>query len=245
MKFAINDLAFNCQSATDYQAIVNIKTFISLVNELKKKGILSEIYSDKKFRGVELAPNYLFEQMLNDRRLTNEERTMLKTIITKSLKITPIEGQFIEVGGEKSSVLASSYIGGMFVISLRTNIMFEGTEILGVLNNQDDMLNVKIKNLSEIKDIDRHKNDLDIKKYEFNPKHKVNGGWGSPMDLPDDVAQMVLDTAIPFPNNKDHYVNIYNNKYYSYRKHHDNYFHGYIDNGIPPTIQKLLKIKET
>ena len=60
------------------------------------------------------------------------------------------------------------------------------------------------------------------------------------MDLPDDIAQKVLQEAIPVLNNYDHLVNFYNKKYYSFRRHHENCFHGYIDNTLPENVKSLL-----
>ena len=87
MKFTINDLVFEYQLKTEYEVIYKIKEFINLLIELKKRKLLETIYYDKSFRGIELAPGYFFEKMLNDKRLTRDESTYIKTYLTKATRI--------------------------------------------------------------------------------------------------------------------------------------------------------------
>lgn len=240
MNFVINDLALSCQSQTTYNSITNIKTLLVLIKELKKRNILTKICSDKKFSGIELAPNYYSEQMLNDNRLTKDERLFLKTFIVNSSRIIINTKQSFEVDENYSYLLAYSYFNNMFVLSIRTSSLYDKPYIHGILHDDTETFNACLPNLSVITDIDVHKFKLGIRIYESNPKHKVNYGWGSPMDLSDDLAQIVLDSAIPVPNNSNHLISYYNNNFYSFRRHHDNHFHGYIDNSLPEKLQKLL-----
>lgn len=242
MNFAINDLALSCQSQTTYDSITNIKTLISLIKELKKRNILTTICSDKKFFGSELAPDYYFEQMLNDERLTKDERLFIKTFIVNSSRIVANTKQTFEVNDKCSHLLAYSYFNNIFVLSIRTSSLYDKPYIYGTLYNDTETFEACLPNLSVINDIEIHKFKLGIRIYENNPKHKINYGWGSPMDLSDDVAQRVLDSAIPVPNNINHLINYYNNKFYSFRRHHDNHFHGYIDTSLPEKFQKLLNV---
>lgn len=240
MNFVINDLSMYCQSKTDYDAIVQIRNIILLIKELKKSRVLNTIYSDKKFTGIQLAPNYYVEQMLNDSRLTKDERIYIKSFLVNFSKVTPNSTYTFEIGGYKSFLLAHSYFNNFFVISMKTNPLFSRPYLEGLLNNTLQIFEARLPNLVSLDDVEIHKSKLGIRIYENNPKHKVNYGWGSPMDLEDDMAQKILDTAIPVPNNLNHLINFYNNKYYSFRRHHENYFHGYIDNSLSENIKKLL-----
>lgn len=242
MNFAINDLALSCQSQTTYDSIINIKMLISLIKELKKSNILITICSDKKFWGTQLAPNYYFEQMLNDERLTKDERIFLKTFIVNSSRIMTNPKQTFEVDGKSSCLLAYSYFNNTFVLSIRTSSLYDKPYIHGILHNDTEIFEACLPNLSVIDDIEVHKFKLGIRIYESNPKHKINYGWGSPMDLSDYIAQEVLNSAIPVPNNINHLINYYDNKYYSFRRHHENHFHGYIDTSLPEKFQKLLNV---
>ena len=138
-------------------------------------------------------------------------------------------------------ILAYSYFNNLFVLSIETKDIFTRPYLDGILKNDSDTICVSVPNISCVEHLDIHKKNLGIRIYENNPKHKVNYGWGSPMDLTDEVAQEVLRDAVPVLNNCDHLVNFYNNKYYSFRRHHENCFHGYIDNTLPDNIKSLLK----
>ena len=214
MKFALNDLALSCKSESTYESIKNIKTLISLIKELKKRNILTTLFSDKSFWGKELAPNYYFEQMLNDGRLTKDEQRFVKMFIVNSSRIIPNTKQTFKIDQVSSYLLAYSYFNNLFILSTRTSSLYDKPYIYGILYNDIEAFEACLPNLSVIDDIEIHKFELDIRIYENNPKHKINYGWGSPMDLKDDIAQAVLDTAIPVPNNTNHLINYYGNKFY-------------------------------
>ena len=82
-----------------------------------------------------------------------------------------------------------------------------------------------------------------IRKYEFNPKHKVNVGWGSEMPLSDEDAQKLLNIALPIDGDQErHLVAAYKGKYYSFRKHHGNCYHGYLDNTMPQNYRMVADL---
>lgn len=241
MNFTINDLSLYHQVDDEYKAIICIRHFIQLIRQLKKMKVLTAIYSNRKFSGWELAPQFYLERVLNDNRLTKEERIFLKTVLANCIKFEPEEECSFEVEGDNSVLLAYSYFNNHFVLSIETKAIFTQPYLDGKLKNNSDIIYVSVPNASCVEHLDIHKKNLGIRVYENNPKHKVNYGWGSPMDLPDDVAQEVLRNAIPVLNNGNHLVNFYNNKYYSFRRHHDNCFHGYIDNTLQDNIKSFLK----
>lgn len=76
---------------------------------------------------------------------------------------------------------------------------------------------------------------------EDNPKHKVNGGWGSEMDLSDEDAQRVLNEAIVAIDDPKHLIAKYNGNYYSFRLHWDVYYHGYRDDTMPQNLKNKLE----
>ena len=240
MNFTINDLSLCNKLDDEYKAINCIQRFLRLIRQLKKTKILTGIYSDRKFSGWELAPQYYLEHVLNDNRLTKEERLFLKTVLANCTKIEPDRGYLFEIDGTNSTLLAYSYLNNFFVLSIETKDIFTRPYLDGILKNNSNTLCASLANISSVEHLDIHKKNLGIRVYENNPKHKVNYGWGSPMDLPDDIAQKVLQEAIPVLNNYDHLVNFYNKKYYSFRRHHENCFHGYIDNTLPENVKSLL-----
>ena len=241
MNFTINDLSLSHQVENEYKAINCIQHFLQLIKQMKKIKILTAIYSDRKFSGWELAPQFYLGQVLNDKRLTKEERLFLKTVLANCIRIETDVEYLFEFDGDSSALLAYSYFNNFFVLSIETKDIFTRPYLDGILKKDSDTICVPIPNISCVEHLDIHRKNLGIRIYENNPKHKVNYGWGSPMDLTDEVAQELLQDAVPVLNNCDHLVNFYNNKYYSFRRHHQNCFHGYIDNTLPNNIKSLLK----
>ena len=57
------------------------------------------------------------------------------------------------------------------------------------------------------------------------------------MDLSDEEAQKVLNTAIAAGDEKKHLIAKYKGRYYSFRCHYDNCYHGYIDDTMPENLK--------
>ncbi len=243
MEFVINDLSLQGKSKNTYEVINNLRTLVNLLKELKKRRLLRKLITDKQIRGLELAPSYFIEQALNDVRLTNEERLFLKTFFINMEVIGQNENIIFESEYGSSFLLGQSYIRNAFVVSLETKSVFSSLFLEGRLKAFAKVMDIRLMNLSRREHVAKHEKNLGVRVYENNPKHKVNYGWGSPMDLDDETAQQVLDTAIPVPNNENHLINCYNGKYYSFRRHHHNCFHGYIDDTIPENFRVLLNKK--
>lgn len=241
MEFLINDLSLQVKSKNTYEAIANIKLLINLLKSLKQKNLFNKLTSDTKICGIELAPNYYLEQLLNDTNLSRDERLFLKTFIINT-NIIAIENNILfESSFGSSHILGYSYINNSFVVSLETLPKFKKSIITGTFRNKSTLCSADLFNLSNESHIKDHESNLGIRIYENNPKHKVNYGWGSLMDLDDKIAQEVLNTAVPVPNNSGHLINQYHGKYYSFRRHHNNCFHGYIDDTIPQNYHSLLE----
>lgn len=60
------------------------------------------------------------------------------------------------------------------------------------------------------------------------------------MDLPDEIAQNVLNKAIVAESDPKHLIAKYNGKYYSFRCHWDVCYHGYWDNTMPEKFRCRL-----
>lgn len=77
-------------------------------------------------------------------------------------------------------------------------------------------------------------------KYEFNKKHAEKYGWGTVMDLTDSEAQELLLWAVSVDNTYKHLIAKKNGKYYSFRRHHGNCYHGYWDNTMSEKYKKMV-----
>lgn len=243
MEFVINDLSLQDKSKNTYEVLDNLRTMVDLLKELKKRGLLKKLITDKQIRGLELAPSYFIEQALNDARLTKDERLFLKTFFINMEVIGQNRDIIFESVYGSSFLLGQSYVRNAFIVSLETRTAFSSLFLVGRLKAFSKVIDVRLMNLSRKEHVAEHEKNLGLRVYENNPKHKVNYGWGSPMDLDDETAQQVLDTAIPVPNNENHLINWYNGRYYSFRRHHHNCFHGYIDDTIPENFRVLLNKK--
>lgn len=113
------------------------------------------------------------------------------------------------------------------------------TKIGSLIDENNKRLEVDIPNIANAEHLDIHRKKLGIRKYEFNPKHKINVGWGTEMDLNDDEAQKLLLYALPVDREENHLVAKKNGKYYSFRCHHGNCYHGYWDNTMPENNRRV------
>ena len=124
MNFTINDLSLCHQVENEYKAINCIQHFLQLIKQLKKMKILTAIYSDRKFSGWELAPQFYLGQLLNDNRLTKEERLFLKTVLANCIRIESDVEYAFEFDGDSSVLLAYSYFNNLLVLSIETKDIF-------------------------------------------------------------------------------------------------------------------------
>ena len=131
------------------------------------------------------------------------------------------------------------------LVSLETDEDFKQTEIAGFI---DDEL-VKIKNISCEQHMDYHQNLLGIRIYVANKeKHKKDrenaygkGKIGSPMDLPDEEAQELLDQAIWI---KQHLYARRGKHNYAFQNTRKCIYHGYIANDLEDDILAELYKKK-
>ena len=68
---------------------------------------------------------------------------------------------------------------------------------------------------------------------------KWNVGWGTEMDLNDAEAQELLLRALPVDEKESHLVAKKNGRYYSFRCHYGNCYHGYWDNTMPEKNRRI------
>lgn len=111
--------------------------------------------------------------------------------------------------------------------------------------NIEDGSPLPIKNISRPTHIEEHRVKLGIRCYQRNPKHKPiytsmgNGRQASPMDLSDQEAQEILNTAISIDTERVLYA-VKENKCYVFREHEPGkaIYHGYLDEDPPENVKK-------
>jgi len=132
-----------------------------------------------------------------------------------------------------TSIAGASYHKGTLV-SLQKSLEFE-SEIIRAIFSYNNLPN-------EILDVPNiiHSNQLKKLRHNYvpSPKH-IKGGWGTFMDLPDDVAQNVLEQGI---SDRTQVYNYYNGKFYKFQRTEKNDFHGYPVSNVQIEIpSKVLK----
>jgi hypothetical protein len=245
MLIILNDIALKFKFSNKYEAIDKIKDLVELILELKKNNINVLIRSNYSLNGVELADGYYFPQLFHETPdvLGRNYQTALKTFLTKCREIQLGENE-IECLGMYSKQCAYAYENNGNLLSLQTKEKFSEDNIKCHYCTAEQIKEVTIRNLAMKEQIVIHRFDLPIRKYEFNPKHKINSGWGTVMDLSDEIAQRVLNDAIIAETDPGHLIAKYNGKYYSFRRHWDIYYHGYWDNTMPQNLKNKLDALE-
>lgn len=246
MLIVLNDIALKFKFPDKYTAIRKIKELIQIVIELKKENMDLRITSNFSLKDMELAEGYYFSQLFYEPQnvFDRNYQTALKTFFTKYRRCVLDESE-VEYLGVYSSQCAYAHKNNGNLLSLQTKDDFAGDffacHYYAEGKNKPDLCEyLTIRNLAVKEHINIHRFQLPIRKYEFNPKHKINSGWGTEMDLSDEIAQNVLNKAIVAELDPKHLIAKYNGKYYSFRCHLDVYYHGYWDNTMPENLRHRL-----
>lgn len=240
MKIVFNDIALAYQKENKFEAIKVFEKFVNTILELEKNRIQSDLVVNESLKGKKLCDNYCLEQLYNESKLRADTKRVILRIFTK-IKIIDIDtNNIFELNSVRSKLCAWTLENQNIVMSLDMHDCvnkeyLEGNVICGGVVSK-----VSIPNLCDQQHVYTHSDILNIRIYEENPKHKIGYGWGSPMDLSSTEAQKVLDQAVLYEDNKNCLVNKYNEKFYVFRRHINNCYHGYIDNSIPENIKSKL-----
>lgn len=236
MDIVLNDLPFKYLMENEYAVKNALNIFTENLIELKKSRVDVQLIYDKDINGIELAPGYLMAKLYNDKSIRVDQRRMiLKTLTHVKMLYLCDENAFIWEG-ERSELCHYAFDENLLVISFLTIPQFDVPSLQGICEKKGKVLN--ISNIGSSVHIYMHGSQLGIRIYELNPKHKLGSNWGSPMDLDDSTAQEVLDSAIIYGEDDKCLVNYYNGKFYVFRRHINNYYHGYIDTGVPENIRR-------
>lgn len=246
MEIVLNDIAWRYKCPDKYVAIANIKTGMNILLELRKQDPSFKLHSKEKITGSELASEYYFEQLFSekDNILPRKYKTAVKTFLLNFNAINDVNGNF-EMGQYLSSQCGYAYSKKRAVFSIITDDFFAEEQLLGVYENLEGKREeAYLTNISKTEHIEKNYSIIESRIYEANPKHKINYGWGSVMDLEDEKAQMLLNKAIKVDGKGKHLAARYKGVYYSFRCHLKNYYHGYQDNNLPEYIKKQLEESE-
>ncbi|MCI9664182.1 MAG: hypothetical protein HFI46_09960 [Lachnospiraceae bacterium] len=242
MKIVTNDMMVQDQFRDKYIAIQEIRKSIRVLLELKKHADFEKLFAERNiFRQWELAPDYYFEQLFSEDNalLSRNEKTLIKSMFVNFNKIK-IPEKLFRFGEKESAQCAWAYLNQSILFSVPVNEKWESAKLAGILKSGDERQNVEISNIAVMEHIKTHEEQLQIRRYEFNPKHKIDVGWGTEMDLTDQEAQELLMKAIPTDHTYNRLIAEKGGRYYSFRRHHDNCYHGYWDNTMTEKYKMMV-----
>lgn len=232
MDLVFNDLPFKYEVENIYAANEILNRFISIIAELESKNRKVQLICDESVDNLELISGEKLIKTFNNSLLRKDKRRILiKYFYHKRLLKNDSVFIFKDAGSKICAYASKNHIP---VISLLTDDIFDSYVLKGAIQESE----ATVFNISQVCHIIVHSDLLKIRIYEFNPKHKIGYGWGSPMDLSDDMAQQLLDEALPYDNDEKCLVNTYNGRFYVFRRHFNNCYHGYRHDSLPEKIKR-------
>lgn len=243
MELILNDLVWNYQCKDKYMAIERIKAGVIVLAELRKQNSAFKLCSSEKVSGNEIAPNYYFGQLFHEREdiLPQNYKTMIRMFLANFNKIA-VGKELFEFDEFSSRQCGYAYANRKAVFSFRMNDLFANEYIEGVYENAGkERTKARLVNIYNKETMEKSYSVVGSRIYEANPKHKINYGWGSKMDLDEKEAQLLLNCAIEVDGNDKHLAAKCGNTYYSFRCHLKNLYHGYQDNNLPENVKTQLK----
>ncbi len=242
MEIILNDIAWKHKCSDKYTAIKNIKVAVEILAKLRRHDKSFKLFAKETISGSELAPEYYFGQLFseNEEILPQKYKTLIKTHLVNFNKINGDAGLF-KIGEHSSAQCGYACSKEKAVFSIITNEIF-AEEVLEGLYKDVNGKEIKsfLKNISQEKHLETSSATIGYRIYEENPKHKINYGWGSPMDLNAEEAQIALNQAVSEGKDDKHLASKYKGKYYSFRCHEKNCYHGYEDNGLDDGVKSRL-----
>ena len=199
MYITINDLSFlfPFYSETDFQAA--LRQFIQMCKELESSRChnvagITRAEIDKTFP---IYPNGSLYKAIQHIADNNEKKYFLSLLVNRGCQ-TPASASAFLYRGKSSTACAAAKDDA--VVSLESEEGFRKASFQGEISAE----NVSIKNISRNEHILFYREMLGLRIYEPNrEKHKKDrdnpygkGKVASPMDLPDEEAQELLDRAI-------------------------------------------------
>lgn len=236
MKITVNDLAFEFPLYEKAQTMNAVSQFIKICKKLESIVChnverLVRIEVDKEKELYPTGTLYRIIQEIPDR---DERRYFLGLLVDRGKAEIQVDKPFI-YKGLKSFACAAAKDNAL--VSLETEDGFRRAEIMGLIDSRE----VQIKNISCESHIRYYWDMLGIRLYEANKeKHKKNrenaygkGKIASPMDLPDEEAQELLDHAVWI---KQRLYGRKGNRNYAFQNTRECIYHAYIADDLDEDI---------
>lgn len=240
MKVAVNDLAFEFPLHERTKTMEAVKRFICICQRLEslychnvERLIRTDIDREKElYPGGNL---YRIVQEIKDR----DDRKYFLGLLVNREKADSLPEKAFVYKNKKSFACALARKEAL--VSLETEEGFKQVEVTGTIGNEK----VSIRNISNKEHINHYWKSLGIRIYEANDeKHKKDrynaygkGKIASPMDLPDEEAQELLNHAIWI---NDRLYARKGKRNYAFQKTRDCIYHAYIADDLDDSIVSRL-----
>ncbi|MCL1466460.1 hypothetical protein [Argonema galeatum] len=246
MHFLINELSFIGQAETKYDADDIIKTLVNLIVELEPIRGDNPIQSHSSFANCKLSVDYSVKQWIYEKLKSPKEQKIADLLLriisnngffidrTLNELLDYCECYFNQRDVSESSLAGAAHLNGS-LISLQNAAEFACEEIQVRFSSNGEIYEDKnIPNLTTVSQASKLR-----LRYVPSPKH-APGGWGTLMDLNDEIAQKVLDKGIV--SGKQIY-GYHEGKFYEFQPDGADGFHGYpIDrNEVPSKVLKQVQ----
>jgi hypothetical protein len=238
MHILINELSFIAQAKNVYEAADLMRTIVEILRELRPLQGSDLIYTHRTFSNGELSPKHTVHEWA--RTTTDRDtRRLFLVLAARGPFIDKVlddlleyhECHFNQKDVSTSSVAGAAYFKGALV-SLQECAEFSSERIPVKFSTDGEFYEeIELPNLTEVEQVRQLR-----RQYAPSPKHQI-GGWGTLMELEDDVAQIVLDQGIQ--SGKQVY-GYHEGQSYVFQADNAGGYHGYpIDrNDVPATVLK-------
>jgi hypothetical protein len=229
MHFLINELSFIAQASTKYEADALMVMLVNVITELEPIQGDDPIQVHSSFASRKVSIDWSIKQWVYEKLKSPTERQIGSLFVrlmsqgpfidrTLSELLDYHECQFNNQDVSESSLAGAAYLKGA-LISLKNAPEFVG-ECFQVKFSIDGRLyeDLEIHNLTEVGQSNKLR-----PRYVPSTKH-ASGGWGTLMDLSDEVAQAVLDKGIVSGRQIYGY---FEGKFYEFQSDNAGGFHGY------------------
>jgi hypothetical protein len=243
MHILVNERSFIGQAPTVYDAPNLMRALMDVLKALKPLQGSEPISTHSSLFQRELSPAYTVDEWARAKSAKDRDiRTVFIVLVRKGPHIDKLlndeleyhECHFNEQDVATSSIAGAAYFKGVLA-SLQGAPEFAPAYLpVKFSTDGQSYQDIEIPNLTDAQQISNVR-----RKYVPSPKHDPLGGWDSPMDLDDSVAQIVLDNGIP--DGKQVYSQ-HSGKFYVFQPDNVGGYHGYLisKNDVPAKVLRRL-----
>jgi len=240
----INELSFVGQANTRYDVPRLMRTMMNVIKELESLRCSDPICTHHSFSQRRLSSDYTVYEWVNTKFPNDTDKEIREFFI-----IVVTKGPFIDVLLDQALDYHECFLNQQNVssTSIAGAAYFEGVliSLLDAPEFEDERLPVKFSKDGETyQDKEVHNLTREGQSWNFvrpryvpSPKH-APGGWGTLMDLDDEVAQSVLDNGVRYGRQIYGY---HDGKYYEFQYDNVDGYHGYPVSKVHITVVRKMQ----